>query len=151
MARPDAIVIGAGHNGLVTAAYLAKAGRTVLVLERREKVGGILDTLEIAEGVRAPGIVHTIGRLRRSVTEDLGLVQHGLVTVDPAVRLFAPQPDGPPLTLNESSGRPPPSTTSRPGTPVARRLMIGFVLMAAFPLWESDRGGRPTRTGAGDR
>ena len=57
-------MIGAGHNGLVTAAYLAKAGRTVLVLERREQVGGILDTLEIAEGVRAPGIVHTVGRLR---------------------------------------------------------------------------------------
>ena len=95
----DAIVIGAGHNGLVTAAYLAKAGRTVTVLERRERVGGILDTVEIAPGVRAPGIVHTIGRLRGSVIDDLGLVQHGLVTIDPSVRVFAPQPDGPGLTI----------------------------------------------------
>lgn len=101
----DVIVIGAGHNGLVTAAYLAKAGRTVLVLERRERVGGILDTIEIGEGFRAPGIVHTVGRLRRSVIDDLGLVRHGLVTVDPAVRVFAPQPEGPPLTLWADASR----------------------------------------------
>jgi len=90
----DAIVIGAGHNGLVTAAYLAKAGRRVFVLERRERVGGILDTVEVTEGVRAPGIVHTVGRLRRSVVSDLGLVRHGLVLLDPPARVFAPQPDG---------------------------------------------------------
>jgi len=100
----DAIVIGAGHNGLVTAAYLAKAGRRVLVLERREKVGGILETLEIAPGVRAPGIAHTVGRLRRSVIEDLGLerhglARHGLALIDPPVRVFAPQSDGSALTL----------------------------------------------------
>lgn len=98
-ATHDAIVIGGGHNGLVTAAYLARAGRRVIVLERREKVGGILDTMEIAPGVRAPGVAHTVGRLRRSVIEDLGLVRHGLVLIEPAVRVFAPQPDGPPLTL----------------------------------------------------
>lgn len=95
----DAIVIGGGHNGLVTAAYLAKAGRRVIVLERREKVGGILDTVEIAPGVMAPGIAHTVGRLRKLVIEDLGLARHGLVLIGPAVRVFAPQPDGPPLTL----------------------------------------------------
>jgi phytoene dehydrogenase-like protein len=101
----DAIVIGAGHNGLVAAAYLAKAGRRVLVLERRERVGGILDTIDLGDGYRAPGIVHTVGRLRRSVIEDLGLVAHGLVTVDPAVRVFAPQADGPPLTLWADASR----------------------------------------------
>lgn len=95
----DAIVVGGGHNGLVTAAYLAKAGRNVLVLERRDRVGGILDTVEVAPGVRAPGIVHTVGRLRRPVVHDLGLVRHGLVVVEPAVRVFAPQPDGSALTL----------------------------------------------------
>ena len=52
--RFDAIVIGAGHNGLTTAAYLAKAGRSVLVLEKRDRVGGILDTVELAAGVRGP-------------------------------------------------------------------------------------------------
>ena len=48
--RFDAIVVGAGHNGLTTAAYLAKAGRSVLVLEKRDRVGGILDTVELAPG-----------------------------------------------------------------------------------------------------
>jgi phytoene dehydrogenase-like protein len=105
MQRYDAVVIGAGHNGLVTAAYLAKEGRKVLVVERRERVGGILDTVDLGDGFKAPGIVHTVGRLRRSVIEDLGLVQHGLVTVDPPVRVFAPQPDGPPLTLWRDGSR----------------------------------------------
>src|SRR6187397_1621070 len=105
MPKFDAIIIGAGHNGLVTAAYLAKAGRKVLVLERRERVGGILDTVDLGDGFKAPGIVHTVGRLRKSVIEDLGLVQHGLVTIDPPVRVFAPQPDGAPLTLWGDVGR----------------------------------------------
>ena len=105
MARVDAVIVGGGHNGLVTAAYLAKAGRKVLVLERRERPGGILDTVEIAPGVKAPGIVHTVGRLRASVIGDLELVKHGLVTVDPDVRVFAPQPDGPPLTLWADAAR----------------------------------------------
>jgi len=103
--RYDAVVVGAGHNGLTTAAYLAKAGRSVLVLERRDRVGGILDTIELAPGVRVPGIVHTVGRLRRSVINDLGLVKQGLVTVEPEVRVFAPQPEGPPLTLWSDAAR----------------------------------------------
>ena len=95
----DVVVIGAGHNGLVAAAYLAKDGRTVTVLERADEVGGILRGSEIAPGFTAPGIAHTVGRLRRSVVEDLELARHGLELLTPAVRLFAPQPDGSSVTF----------------------------------------------------
>jgi phytoene dehydrogenase-like protein len=97
--RYDAIVIGAGHNGLVCGAYLAKAGRRVLVLERRDRVGGILAETELAPGVRVPSLVHTVGRLRSSVIRDLSLQSHGLELLRPDVRVFAPQPDGRALTL----------------------------------------------------
>ena len=90
----DAIVVGAGHNGLVAAAYLARAGLRTLVLERRERVGGIADTVELAPGARVPAVAQTVGRLRPSVVRDLGLRSHGLRLVAPDVRVFAPQPDG---------------------------------------------------------
>jgi phytoene dehydrogenase-like protein len=99
MASPEVVVIGAGHNGLVAAATLAKAGRSVLVLERASEVGGILRGNEIAPGFTAPGIVHTVGRLRPSVIEDLELERHGLSLLTPQVRMFAPQPDGSSVTF----------------------------------------------------
>ncbi len=95
----DAIVIGAGHNGLVAAVYLARAGVRVLVLERRDRVGGIADTVDLAPGVRAPAVAQTVGRLRPSIVRELGLKAHGLSLVAPEVRVFAPQPDGRAITL----------------------------------------------------
>src|SRR4029450_8109237 len=70
-----------------------------------DRVGGILDTVDIAPGVRGPGIVHTVGRLRKSVVSDLGLVKQGLGAGEPEVRVFAPQPEGPPLTLWADAAR----------------------------------------------
>lgn len=95
----DVVVIGAGHNGLVTAALLAKAGRKVLVVERRDRVGGLVDTEELIPGVRVPGPFLTVGRFRTSLAERLGLAAHGFRTVVPGARVFAPQTDGSAVTI----------------------------------------------------
>lgn len=90
----DAVVLGGGHNGLTVAAYLARAGRSVLVVECRERLGGAADTAVLASGVRIPAVAHTVGRLRATVVRELGLRGHGLELLAPDVRAFAPQPDG---------------------------------------------------------
>jgi len=94
----EAIVIGAGHNALVTAAYLARSGKRTLVLERRGHVGGAAETSELG-GVRVPRLADTVGRIRPSIVKDLDLRSHGLRLVAPDVRVFAPQPDGRAVTL----------------------------------------------------
>jgi phytoene dehydrogenase-like protein len=101
----DAVVIGAGHNGLVCAAYLARAGLRVLVLERRDRPGGAADTVEIARGFRVPAAAHTVGRLRASVVRDLQLAQHGLRLIEPEARAFLPGRDDRGLTLWSDPGR----------------------------------------------
>src|SRR5438045_8863573 len=77
----DAIVIGAGHNGLTAAAYLGSAGLSTLVLERREIVGGACVTEEIALGVRASTTSYIASMLRPEVIRDLHLARHGLKMV----------------------------------------------------------------------
>ncbi len=96
--RYDAIVVGAGHNGLVTAGYLAKAGLRTIVVERRDRAGGLLATEEIAPGVRAP-VVDGVGGFRAGVVRDLRLGQHGFRAIEADVASFAPSADGHALTL----------------------------------------------------
>src|ERR1700679_3903163 len=90
----DAVVIGAGHNGLTAASYLARAGYSTLVLERRDIVGGCCVTEEIAPGCRASTTSYIASMLRPEVIRDLKLAAHGLrmVPCDPALQV--PFPDG---------------------------------------------------------
>ena len=71
--RYDAIVIGAGHNGRVCAALLAKAGKKTLVLEANEQVGGAAVTREFAEGYSVSSAAHLLYQLQPTVVKDLGL------------------------------------------------------------------------------
>ncbi|MGO9648449.1 MAG: phytoene desaturase family protein [Terriglobales bacterium] len=90
----DAIVVGAGHNGLTAAAYLARAGLSTLVLERREIVGGCCVTEEIAPGCRVSTTSYIASMLRPEVIQDLELADYGLrmIPCDPAIQV--PFPDG---------------------------------------------------------
>ena len=92
----DTIVIGAGHNGLVAAAYLAKQGKKVLVLERRTIVGGSLVTESFGDGFRADS-VQTGGTLRPDIIKDLKLA---LPKVSQRSAFISLQPDSHPLTLD---------------------------------------------------
>jgi phytoene dehydrogenase-like protein len=91
--RYDAIIVGAGHNGLVCAAYLAKAGRKVLVLERRHLVGGATITEEIHPGFKFSCCSYVVSLLRPWIIRDLELVRHGYEVL-PLEETFTPFEDG---------------------------------------------------------
>jgi phytoene dehydrogenase-like protein len=89
----DAIIIGGGHNGLTAAAYLAKAGRKVLVLERRHLLGGAAVTEEIFPGFKYTVYSYVISLLRPEVIQELQLYKHGLHLI-PTDGSFVPMEDG---------------------------------------------------------
>lgn len=91
--RYDAIVIGGGHNGLVTAAYLGRAGKKVLVLERRHVLGGAAVTEEIFPGFKFSVCSYVVSLLRPEIIRDLDLPRHGLEIL-PLDGTFTPMPDG---------------------------------------------------------
>jgi phytoene dehydrogenase-like protein len=93
-ADKDIIIIGAGHNGLVTAGYLARAGLKPLVLERREVAGGACVTEEFHPGFRTSTLAQGTGPLSPEVLKDLQLERHGLEFIKPEVQLFAPHSNG---------------------------------------------------------
>jgi phytoene dehydrogenase-like protein len=88
------VLIGGGHNALITAFYLAKGGFKPLVLERREMVGGGAITEEFHPGFRASTLAHTLGPLRADIAKDLQLESFAYEVLQPDPRVFAPTPDG---------------------------------------------------------
>lgn len=90
----DAVVVGAGHNGLIAAAYLARAGLRVIVCERRDIVGGAAVTEEIVPGFRASTASYALSLLRPDVFADLELERHGVIVVPKDPQMFVPHEDG---------------------------------------------------------
>src|ERR1044072_1708496 len=99
----DAIVIGGGHNGLTTAAYLAKAGKKVVVLERRHVLGGAAVTEEVFPGFKFSVCSYVVSLLRPEIIRDLDLPRPGLEIL-PLGRTFTPLP--------------PPAPPARPSAPL---------------------------------
>ena len=99
MQKFDAVIIGAGHNRLVTAAYLARAGKKVLVLERRATVGGILVSEEMVPGFKYSTCAHLAGQFSETIIAELELKRHGLEMLPFHSLLFAPGQDGDALAI----------------------------------------------------
>jgi phytoene dehydrogenase-like protein len=95
----DVIILGAGHNGLVAAFYLAKAGYKPLVLERRAMVGGCAITEEFHPGFRCSRLAHGTGQIGSDIVRDMGLVNLGLKMYSPDARVLSLAANGKPLVL----------------------------------------------------
>jgi phytoene dehydrogenase-like protein len=101
----DVIIIGGGHNGLVTAFYLARAGFKPLVLERRALTGGAAITEEFSPGFSCSTLAHSAGPLLPEIVADMQLARHGLKFVTPEVAVTALSPDGRALMLHNDVKR----------------------------------------------
>ncbi|MDH5171093.1 MAG: NAD(P)/FAD-dependent oxidoreductase [Gammaproteobacteria bacterium] len=143
MSNPaDVIIIGGGHNGLVCAAYLAKAGRKVLVLEAASGVGGLGATREFAPGFRA-AVAHTLPQLGRQLVKDLDLGRHGFSLAADALPTIALAPAGGHITITADGleGASPADSTAYA---TYLKLMKKFA-RAIDPFWHK----RPPMLGSG--
>ncbi len=100
----DVIIIGGGHNGLVAAAYLAKAGRRVCVLERRHVLGGASTTEELWPGYKVSTAAYVISLFQPQITRDLKLTAYGLKVLPRSPSSFTPFPDGRSLLMGPEPG-----------------------------------------------
>jgi phytoene dehydrogenase-like protein len=105
MTELDVVIIGAGHNGLTCAAYLAMSGLKVKLVERRKVVGGAAVTQEFHPGFRNSVAAYTVSLLNPQVIADLKLRQHGLRIVERRAQNFLPAPDGSYLLTGEGRTR----------------------------------------------
>src|SRR6202046_2842388 len=92
--RYDIIIVGAGHNALVTSAYLARAGYRVLVLERREVIGGACVSEEVWPGYKVSTASYVNSLLRPEIIRELDLAKYGFEMLPRSPSSFSPYPDG---------------------------------------------------------
>lgn len=102
--RYDCVIIGGGHNGLICAAYLAKAGKRVCVLERRHVLGGAATTEELWPGYKISTAAYVLSLLLPSIIRDLRLKEHGLKILARSPSSFTPLPDGRSLLMGPEPG-----------------------------------------------
>lgn len=122
----DCIIIGGGHNGLVAAAYLAKAGRKVCVLERRHVLGGCAATEELWPGYKVSTAAYVISLFQRQILRELRLKEYGLTILPRSPSSFTPLPDGRSLLMG-------------PDTALCQREIGKFSMRdaAAYPRYEA--------------
>src|SRR5271156_6880421 len=101
----DIVIIGGGHNGLVTAFYLAKAGFKPLILERRTQVGGAAISDEFHPGFRCSTLAHSAGPIRPDIVRDMQLEKHGLRFITPETCITALTPEGRALSLYQDKNK----------------------------------------------
>jgi phytoene dehydrogenase-like protein len=99
----DCIIIGAGHNGLVCANYLARSGRKVLVLEASHRIGGAAVTRDFAPGFQVSACAHLLHQMPASLIRELDLARHGLDFAATALPTYALALDGKPMSLDAGS------------------------------------------------
>ena len=105
MTRYDIIIVGGGHNGLVAACYLARAGLKTLVLERRALIGGGAVTEEIIPGFRCSTLAHSAAPFFPQIAKDLDLAKHGVELLTPEARVLALAPDAPSICIYDETAR----------------------------------------------
>ena len=135
MTETDVVIIGAGHNGLTCAAYLAMAGLRVKVVERRKVIGGAAVTEEFCPGFRNSVAAYTVSLLNPRIAADLKLAEHGLRVVERRAQNFLPAPDG--LHLLTGEGRTLPSvavTTARSFVKAAQATTPPGISLRHFSL-----------------
>src|SRR5215469_2286375 len=99
------VIIGAGHNGLVAAFFLAKAGLSPLVLERRDTIGGAVVNEEIHPGFQCPALAHALGPLVPGLAKSLRLQRHGFSPITPDLNVLALSREGQPISIYRDVAR----------------------------------------------
>lgn len=144
--RYDCIVIGGGHNGLTCAAYLARAGRSVLVLEAGEQLGGAARTREFAPGYRVSAVAHLLHLMPPSLPRELGLARHGLRMAAERMPTIALSGGAMALTIDCAAERAPEGLGASDAASYLRyRARMGRLARALMPLLQA----APPRLGSG--